>query len=61
MSNPFRLLNVVFLSRPTALVWTTLRKDRDDPRIQKLIGIYRSPEVQAYIPEHFNGSIIPAW
>ena len=44
-----------------ALVWTALRKDKDDPRLQKLIGIYRSPEVKAYILEHFNGSIIPAW
>jgi len=44
-----------------ALVWTMLRKDKDDPRIQKLIGIYRSPEVKAYILEHFHGSILPAW
>jgi len=44
-----------------ALVWTSLRKDKDDPRIQKLIVIYRSPEVKAYILEHFHGSIIPAW
>jgi len=44
-----------------ALVWTSLRKDKDNPRIQKLIAIYRSPEVKAYILEHFNGSIIPAW
>ncbi len=44
-----------------ALVWTSLRKDKDDPRIQKLIGLYRSPETKAYILDHFNGSIIPAW
>ena len=44
-----------------ALVWTSLRKDKDNPRIRKLIAIYRSPEVKAYILEHFNGSIIPAW
>jgi len=44
-----------------ALVWTSLRKDKDNPRIQKLIGIYRSPEVKAFILEHFNGSVIPAW
>lgn len=44
-----------------ALVWTSLRKDKDDPRIRKLIGLYRSPEVKAYLLEHFNGSIIPAW
>ncbi len=44
-----------------ALYWTVRQKDRDDPRIQKLIGIYRSPEVKDFILAHFNGSIIPAW
>ena len=44
-----------------ALVWTSLRKDKDDPRIQQLIAIYRSPEVKAFILEHFHGSILPAW
>jgi D-methionine transport system substrate-binding protein len=46
---------------PYGLVWTTLRKNKDDPRIQKLIALYRSPEVKAYIADHFNGSIIPSW
>ena len=32
-----------------------------DARLQKLIGIYRSPEVKAFILDRFNGSIIPAW
>jgi D-methionine transport system substrate-binding protein len=44
-----------------ALYWTCLRKDRDNPRIGKLIAIYRSPEVKSFILAHFNGSIIPAW
>ena len=43
------------------LVWTTLRRNKDDPRILKLIGIYRSPEVKAYILDTFKGSIIPSW
>jgi len=44
-----------------ALYWTVRKKDQNDPRIQKLIAIYRSPEVKAYILDHFHGSIIPAW
>ena len=43
------------------LVWTVLRKNQDDPRIRKLIQIYRSPEVKDYILKTFNGSIIPSW
>jgi D-methionine transport system substrate-binding protein len=46
---------------PYGLVWTTLRKDKDDPRLQKLIAIYRSAEVKAYIIDRFKGSIIPSW
>jgi len=46
---------------PFALVWTALRKHQDDPRIKKMIGIYRSAEVQAFILSKFNGSVIPDW
>ncbi len=46
---------------PYGLVWTTLRKNQDDPRIRKLIQIYRSPEVKAYILTTFNNSIVPSW
>ncbi len=46
---------------PFALIWTAPRKHQDDPRIKKLIGIYRSPEVKAFILSKFNGSVIPTW
>ena len=46
---------------PFALIWTAPGKRADDPRIKKLIGIYRSPEVKAFILAKFNGSVIPAW
>jgi D-methionine transport system substrate-binding protein len=43
------------------LVWTTRAKDRDNPRVLKLIAIYRSPEVRKFILDRFGGTIIPAW
>jgi D-methionine transport system substrate-binding protein len=46
---------------PYGLVWTSLRKNQNDPRIQKLMAIYRSPEVKEYILTQFNGSIVPSW
>src|SRR5579859_74150 len=46
---------------PFSLIWTAPRKHQDDPRIKKLIGIYRSPEVKAFILSKFNGSVIPTW
>lgn len=46
---------------PFSLIWTAPPKSKDDPRIRKLIGIYRSPEVKAYILATFNGSVIPNW
>jgi D-methionine transport system substrate-binding protein len=44
-----------------ALVFTTRAKDKDDPRVAKLIAIYRSPEVKQFILDRFGGSIIPTW
>ncbi len=44
-----------------ALVFTTRAKDKEDPRIAKLIAIYRSPEVKQFILDRFGGSIIPTW
>lgn len=46
---------------PFSLIWTAPAKSKDDPRIRKLIGIYRSPEVKVYILATFNGSVIPNW
>ena len=36
-------------------------KDRDDPRVAKLIAIYRSPEVKQFILDRFGGTIVPTW
>jgi len=44
-----------------ALVFTTRQKDKDDPRVAKLITIYRSPEVKQFILDRFGGTIIPTW
>lgn len=46
---------------PFGLIWTAPPKGKDDPRIKKLIGIYRSPEVKDFILSTFNGSVIPNW
>jgi D-methionine transport system substrate-binding protein len=46
---------------PFSLIWTASSQKKDDPRIRKLIGIYRSPEVKAFILAKFNGSVIPNW
>ena len=46
---------------PFSLIWTAPSRKKDDPRIRKLIGIYRSPEVKDFIVSKFNGSVIPNW
>jgi D-methionine transport system substrate-binding protein len=46
---------------PFSLIWTAPSKSKDDPRIRKLIGIYRSPEVKEFILTQFKGSVIPNW
>ena len=46
---------------PFSLIWTASSKNKDDPRIKKMIAIYRSPEVRAFILSTFNGSVIPNW
>jgi D-methionine transport system substrate-binding protein len=46
---------------PFSLIWTAPSKSKDDPRIKKLIGIYRSPEVKDFILATFKGSVIPNW
>lgn len=46
---------------PFGLVWSTRAKGRDDPRVAKLISIYRSPEVKQFILDRFGGTIVPTW
>jgi len=33
----------------------------EDPRVAKLIAIYRSPEVKQFILDRFGDTIIPTW
>jgi D-methionine transport system substrate-binding protein len=49
-SNPHYALNFV------------VRADRkDDPRILRFVGLYRSPEVKAFALQHFGKFITPVW
>lgn len=36
-------------------------EDKDKPVFQKLVKAYQSPEVKAFLEEHFKGAILPAW
>jgi D-methionine transport system substrate-binding protein len=39
-----------------------VREDRkDDPKILRFVGIYRSPEVKAFVLEHYGKYITPVW
>jgi D-methionine transport system substrate-binding protein len=39
-----------------------VREDRkDDPRILRFVGIYRSPEVKAFILAHYGTYLTPVW
>lgn len=46
---------------PYGLVFATLGKNKDDPRIRKYIAIYRSAPVRDFVLKRFNGTIIPTW
>lgn len=46
---------------PWNLWFVAQRTHQDDPRIQKYIALYRSPEVKAFILRRFDGTIIPTW
>jgi D-methionine transport system substrate-binding protein len=46
---------------PLGLWFTTRAKDRSDPRMLKLIAIYRSPKVKQFIADRFGGTILPTW
>ena len=46
---------------PYANIIAVRGKDKEDPRIQKLIKAYHSPEVKAFVTEHFKDSVTTAW
>jgi D-methionine transport system substrate-binding protein len=39
-----------------------VREDRrNDPRILRFVAIYRSPEVKAFILDHYGNYLTPVW
>jgi D-methionine transport system substrate-binding protein len=46
---------------PWNLWFVTQKARQDDPRIQKYIALYRSPEIKDFILKRFDGTIIPTW
>ncbi len=46
---------------PYANIIATRAKDKEDPRVKKLIKAYYSPEVKKFVEEHFKGSVVTAW
>lgn len=43
------------------LIWAVRADRKDDPRINRFIALYRSPEIKQYILTKFGGSILPTW
>ena len=39
----------------------TLPEHKSDPRVTKLVGLLRSPEVKAFIQQKYAGSVLPAF
>ena len=46
---------------PYANILAARSKDKDDPRIQKLIKAYHSQEVKDFVQEHFKDSVVTCW
>ena len=46
---------------PYANLIAVRAKDRDQPRVKKLVAAYQSPEVRAFIEKEFKGSLVPAF
>lgn len=58
---PKQALFLEGIDTPWNLWFVTSRARQDDPRIQKYIALYRSPEVKDFILKRFDGTIIPTW
>lgn len=43
------------------LIWAVRADRKDDPRINRFIALYRSPEIKQFILTKFGGSILPTW
>ena len=46
---------------PWNLWFVTQKARQNDPKIQKYIALYRSPEVKDFINKRFDGTILPTW
>ncbi|HYG41603.1 MAG TPA: MetQ/NlpA family ABC transporter substrate-binding protein [Bordetella sp.] len=46
---------------PYANVLVVREQDQARPDLQKLLGIYQSPAVKAFIAEKFKGAVVAAW
>jgi len=43
------------------LVWAVREERKDDPRIKRLIELYRSEPIKEFINTKFSGTILPTW
>lgn len=46
---------------PYANVIAVRKVDKDKPWVAKLVNAYQSPEVKAYVLDHFKGAVVPAF
>lgn len=49
------------IDSPYTNILVVRERDKDNPKIQSLLKAYHSPEVKAYIDQHFKGAVISAW
>lgn len=48
-------------NNPYTNVIAAREKDRDAPAYRKIVAIYQTPEIKAFILKRFDGALIPAW
>lgn len=46
---------------PYANILAVQTKSKDNPAVAKLIKAYHSPEVKAFLADHFKGSVVAGW
>lgn len=46
---------------PYTNVLVARKTDLDNPKIKRLLEAYHSPDVKAYIDQHFKGAVVAAW
>jgi len=58
--DPHAALGMEDMNSPYVNVFAT-REDENRPEVKKLINIYQSEPMKAFINERFKGTILPAW